>query len=300
MKKYNNNNMLDNDFFDKEFDEFLKKEIDKNYSPDDLVKARIKNKIKDNPKTRSKKRFKISKLMAASISGILIIGTIGAIKVVGSDFFTTTKEVHSGMLTVYEEKLNVDLNELQYTFSDSLKGKIYDSTGKAVDKITYANAQKGLFDSNGDKIAEIDEKNGTYTLEKDTNKNEEPDYMVTFSSLSEAQKHLSFRPKLPEGFELVKACLYKDDNGKLCSDCLDMTLKKDGDMLWIQERVAIKENAYETGAKKVEQVIIKGEPAILSDNTQIDWQHDGLFISIHSKSINYQGKSLVDLAATIK
>lgn len=285
---------------DKDFDEFIKNEINMSFSPDELVKTRVKNTLKSSPAVpTSKKKGKLSRALVASISGILIVSALGAIKIVGSDFFSTTKEVHSGMLTVYEEKLNVDPNEIQYTFSEKLRGKVYDHTGKPVDKISYADSQKGLFDSNGDKIAEIDERNGTYTLEKNKNSDKE-DYLAYFSNISEVKKHTSFKPRLPRDFELVRAGLYKNDDNTLSGDILEMTLKRGDDIIWIQERVANKENVYETGAKLVEQVKINGEPAILSDNTKIDWQHDGLFIGIHSKSIKYQGKSLVDLAKTIK
>jgi len=300
LNEEKNNIQSEEVIIDKNFDDFIKNEIDMNFSPDELVKSRVKNTIKFHSYSpTTKKKGKVSRVLAASISGILIISAIGAIKVVGSDFFSTTKEVHSGMLTVYEEKLNVDPNELQYTFSEKLRGKVFDYTGKPLDRVSYADSQKGLFDSNGNRIYSIDEKNGTYVLERDKYADDK-NYIAYFSNLSEAKKHLSFKPRLPQGFEIVKVGLYKDDGGKLGDDSLEVTLKKGDDIIWIQERVAIKENAYETSAELVEQVKIKGEPAILSDNSRIDWQHDDLFIGIHSDSINYQGKSLVNLAASIK
>src|SRR3712207_8053522 len=73
---------------------------------------RSKNTIKFHSYSpTTKKKGKVSRVLAASISGILIISAIGAIKVVGSDFFSTTKEVHSGMRS---EEHTSELQSRQY------------------------------------------------------------------------------------------------------------------------------------------------------------------------------------------
>lgn len=241
------------------------------------------------------------KLIAASIAGLLIVAGIG-IPVIGNEFFTTTKtlKTDNGNIIIHEEKPLIDLGKLIYHFPENLKGKIYDVQGRQVDDISYKEAKNtGVFDKDGNKIKEIDEKTGTYILEKDADKVID-EGIAKFKTLGEAQKYLAFKPKLPAGCKLIEVGIYKDENGLPGKDIADFILEKDGAKIYMQERLARDGNGYETSTDDAKYVYLNGKKAIMSNNKSIDWEDDGLLINLSSKTSTFFGQSLVDLAKTVK
>lgn len=241
------------------------------------------------------------KLIAASIAGLLIVAGIG-IPVIGNEFFTTTKtlKTDNGNIIIHEEKPLIDLGKLIYHFPENLKGKIYDAQGRQVDDISYKEAKNtGVFDKDGNKIKEIDEKNGTYILEKDADKVID-EGIAKFKTLEEAQKYLAFKPKLPAGCKLIEVGIYKDENGLPGKDIADFILEKDGAKIYMQERLARDGNRYETSTDDAKYVYLNSKKAIMSNNKSIDWEDDGLLINISSKTSTFFGQSFVDLAKTVK
>ena len=241
------------------------------------------------------------KLIAASIAGLLIVAGIG-IPVIGNEFFTTTKtlKTENGNITIHEEKPLIDLGKLIYHFPENLKGKIYDAQGRQVDDISYKEAKKtGVFDKDGNKIKEINKKNGTYILEKDADKVID-EGIAKFKTLEEAQKYLAFKPKLPAGCKLIEVGIYKDENGLPGKDIADFILEKEGAKIYMQERLATDGNGYETSTDEAKYVYLNCKKAIMSNNKSIDWEDDGLLINLSSKTSTFFGQSLVDLAKTVK
>lgn len=257
--------------------------------------------IRDKNSGKKKSRHWSKSLVAASIAALLVIGV--GLPVAGSDYFVTTKTLKSedGNIEIIEEKPLIDLGKLIYHFPKNLKGQIYDARGNQIDEVSYKEAKNtGVFDKNGDKIHTIDEKNGTFVLEKDADKTID-EGTAKFNTLEEAQKYLTFTPKLPAGCKLIEVELFKDENGLVDeSDSIGFTLEKDGAKIYMQERVAKKENGYSTNADHAEYVYLNGVRAIMTDNKDIHWEADGLIISIGSRTSKFFGQSLVDLAATIK
>lgn len=319
-----------NDLNNLKFEKDLREGLDQEFSPSQATRDRIKSSLQGGKSQDTKqglsdtiekktikedrvinmtrdKGFKTPSrrrtrgLIAASIAGLLLVSGIG-IPVIGSEIFVTTDTLstENGYVTVQVERPLVDLDQLIYHFPENLRGKIYDAQGRQIDEISYKDGKKaGIFDIDGNKISEIDEKNGTYILEKDSDKKLDKN-LIKFQSLEAAKKHLAFSPRLPKDFKLVELSLFKDENGLPASDMADFVLEKNGAKIYVQERLAKKVNAYETGSSQARYVYFNGKKAILSENKNIDWEDDGLIISINSKTSTYYGHGLVELAASFK
>lgn len=114
--------------------------------------------------------------------------------------------------------------------------------------------------------------------------------------LADAEKYTSFpvaMPQyLPEGYAFGAANLYKDHDGKISGDYLDLYFvnKQNGDVLFIQERAANEATAYEEGTDgKIEKIKINGNDAILMDGKNLDWEANNVLFGM-------SGKNLIPLA----
>ena len=75
------------------------------------------------------------------------------------------------------------MGQLIYHFPENLRGKIYDAQGRQIDEISYKDGKKtGIFDIDGNKISEIDEKIGTYIVEMDSDMSIDKN-IIMFNSL---------------------------------------------------------------------------------------------------------------------
>lgn len=252
-------------------------------------------------KNKSKINKKAKKLIAASIATVCIIGGIGAVQIIGSDLFSTTKVLKSGMLKANEEKLLVDIGEINTTLPEGLKGKVFDEKGNKIEKM-MAKDEGNLYDKDGKKIdgwSIITDENGidNYKLSYKGDYDKET---IKFNSLKEAQKHASFKIQTIEGFDIMDIRAYKDDDGKIIDDCIDIYMAKGKDKISIQERKATKDNAYEWGGSKLEEVYINGDKAILTESYYLDWQKGGVFIGVNAKNTQYKNDKLVELCKKIK
>ncbi len=80
---------------------------------------------------------------------------------------------------------------------------------------------------------------------------------------------------LPEGYEFDRAELYKDENGTVSSKYISLyfTNETTGNRIFMQQRFADEETAYETGTDgKIEQVEINGAAAVISNDRTIEWE----------------------------
>jgi len=62
------------------------------------------------------------------------------------------------------------------------------------------------------------------------------------------------------------------------------TNDKTGEYIYMQQRFADEETAYETGAKKVEKININGVDALLYDNN-LDWEDNGVIYMLNGRGI---------------
>lgn len=299
--------------FDKEFDEFIKAEINESYSPDEETKNRIKDRVMKNVEkieieekrkeiavvsNLSDKKMKHSgnkkfKKIAAMVASLAIVVGIGTGITIGKDFMTTTKKVESGRLSVYEEHLDVDPSEIRITLPQELKGKVFDKNGK---EVTVLNgSMKDLFDENGNRIEKLPiDANGKYKPETP----ETVEYK-NFTNIKEAAKHANFTLRVLPGMDIDKIEFIKDENGKIDGDYATIYQSKDGQQVVISERKGSDELSYETGGNKVEKVKVLGKDAILWNSSNLDLDNGDSYIGINTKLSDYRDAELVKLANTL-
>lgn len=311
-----------NSLYDEELEILLKKEF-YNIDIDQKSKDRIKNKVRErieshhysesediklikqvdfkDKKNKSKTNKKAKKLIAASIAAVCIIGGIGAVQVIGSDLFSTTKVLKSGMLKANEEKILIDVGNISTTLPEGLEGKLFDEEGNKIEKMTVKD-KGNLYDKDGKKIkgwSIITDENGK-EIYKLSYEGDYDKHTVKFNNLEEAQKHISFKIQTIEGFDLIYISSYKDDDGKIVDDCIDIYMTNGDDNIHIQERKATKDNAYEWGGSNLKEVYINGDKAILTDSYCLDWQKGDIFIGVNAKNTQYKNDKLVELCKKIK
>ena len=93
---------------------------------------------------------------------------------------------------------------------------------------------------------------------------------------------------LPEGYEFDRAEFFRDENGLVENSkyiSLYFTNDETGEYIYMQQRFADEETAYETGGQKVEQLKINGADAILYDNN-LDWEDNGVIYMLNGRGIS--------------
>lgn len=302
--------------FDKEFDEFIKGEINEKYSPDEETKKRIKERVvknvernnkeeseknitllgdfKDNNMKIKNKKKKMGKLAVIVASFAIVVG-IGTGITIGKDFMTTTKIVKSGRITVDEEKLDVDPSEIVVRLPKELKGKIFDKDGKAIDSLN--GSMKNIYDKDGNKIERLPiDENGNY---KPENK-EETIETKSVKDINEAAKYANFTLRVLPDMKIDNIEFMKNKDGKVDGDYVEIRQSKDGQQIILSERKGEDALSYETGGSKVEQVEILGKKAILYNTYNIELDNGDSYIGINAKLSDYRDEGLVKLANTLK
>lgn len=309
MKKYDNK--MDK-LFDKEFDEFMEDEIKVKYSLDEETKKRIKERVINNVEknenekkgfsslnlvnksVKSKiKKKKMSKI-ATLIASLAIVVGIGTVITIGKGFVTTTKEVKSGRITIYEEKLDIDPSEVVVRLPKELKGKVFDKNGRELDSLN--GAMKDIYDEKGNKIETlpIDEK-GNYKPENIFETQNEK----SFKDINEAAKHANFKLRILPSMNVDKIEFMKKEDGRLDGDYVSIYQSKNGQQIVLLERKGSKELAYETSGSKVEKVKVLGKDAILYNERNVELDNGDCYIGIHASLSDYRNNDLVKLANTL-
>lgn len=316
--------------FDREFDIFLQKELDEEFKANANLKNNIKSKIykniniqekdilmnndickKDNRiktdnvsmeginmKINNKTSKKLFKVIAASAAFILIVGNAATFSTQGKDMFTVINEINTGKISMIEEKSDVDETQISMNVPNELKGQIFDENGKEVSVLTKEN-EGHLYDKNGNKITGYsrDEKNGKMELNFE---GENKKYLVSFSSIEDAAKYLKFKPLQIQGLKIKKIELYKDENGKISPECIDILYKADDGDIFIQQRYASKENRYSGSGENIKEVDINGSRGIMSSGNSVDWEFEDKLIGVHSDSNQYKDENLLNLCRNLK
>lgn len=107
---------------------------------------------------------------------------------------------------------------------------------------------------------------------------------------------------LSEGYELDRAEFYRDEDGVVENSKymgLYFTNEKTGKYIYMQQRFADEEAAYETGAEKVEIVKINDVDALLYDDRNIDWEANGVIYALSSRG-EISKSELIKIAESIK
>lgn len=190
--------------------------------------------------------------------------------------------INLGHSVVVQEDPNAAPAKIQYYDKDGApitsmpEGKsvdLYDKDGKFVGSVTAAN---------GDSFAD-----GTME-EKD---------------LKKAEKNLSFHLLLPatvpDGFEFDHAVLYKDEDGSVSGDYIDLYFTNGSKKIFVQERKISDATATATGGIDVQKLDIHGNTAAMIDGDSLEWEENGVGMYITTQK-NLSGKGLVSFAESFQ
>lgn len=162
------------------------------------------------------------------------------------------------------------------------KPQVYDKDGKP---ITEIKGKTDIYDAKGNKI-------GTVSGKKDTNKTDENG--ITEKDLNKAASQLSFKLQvsktIPDGYTFDHTRMYKADNGKASGNYIDLFYKNGDSQIIIQERRITNDTTYTYATDgTVEKVTVNGHEAAITDGNAIDWEQNGVSVSIVAKSLNRDG-----------
>ncbi len=199
----------------------------------------------------------------------------------GSGIVNTVKQVvtPSGRIVINEDKLAVDPKDVP--FPDYLKGKIFDKDGNEITSSEALVKEEPIYSKDGREIVSsaYDKATGEVTFAyaddvKESTGNKAP--------VEEIAKSLSFHPLVfSEKYNYVESETYAEAGER--SDYVTFTYKKDGKIIYLQERISSPETAYETGGdEKIYEANVDGIKLIIQGHSA-DFERNGLLVSISAK-----------------
>jgi hypothetical protein len=125
--------------------------------------------------------------------------------------------------------------------------------------------------------------------------------MIEETNLSKAASQLSFRPLLPKtlpaGYAFEKSAIYREDDGSLTYINLHYT--NGSSRIAMQElKVDVKSVLGFGTADTIEKTTVNGHAAAISGGHEIEWEADGISISIVAKDLSTD--QLMKLAESMK
>ncbi|MDR7857426.1 DUF4367 domain-containing protein [Tissierella sp.] len=279
-------------FEDKEYKELL--ELGKTLSHEDFSvnsnKSEIFNRSLENiKKHKGEDNMKKSKKVIIKVASIALICILG-ISTMRTSFAQELVDkianfISIGHVTVYEDPM---LNEGELIqIPDELKGKIFDKDGNPIEEFIVGTPNV-MYTAEGEEIDRIESETMKIMTVSEAER-EEGNLVVR--DTEELNTYTSFTVKLPkylpEGYEFDRAEFFKDENG-IVEDTkyisLYFTNDETGEYIYMQQRYADEETAYETGGYKVEKIEINGVDAIIYDNS-LDWEDEGVIYSLNGRGI---------------
>ena len=264
------------------------------------VEKRVFGEMRGRAEMKMSKRFSLKKLGIIAVAAVSLCGIMQT--AVAQEF------VGKIIKTIATEHIKVNQDEkVEWTsmpVPEKLKGKLYLEDGSEVTEFTPD--MTCFYTADGEKIAHMDAQTGEILTEAEAKKKHD-ETILTEYDVSKLNNYLCFTAqlptKLPAGYVFDRAEFYKDENGKvehskyLSLYFVDETTGKE---IYVQERFADDETAYETGTDgTVEEVEINGEKAILQDERNLDWEADGLLFGISTRN-NISKEELLEMARSFK
>ena len=186
---------------------------------------------------------------------------------------------------------------------DELKGKIFDKDGKPL-KVLSKEHPEEIYTADGEEIACIDSNGEIITVAEAKKMSEEQTLVV--KDPNELNNYTCFDVKLPsylpEGYKFTEAEFFKDENGvvenaKIIG--LYFANEKTGKFIYMQQRLAVEEAGYVTGAAKVEELKINGVDAVLYGDSNLDWEYNGVIYMLVGRG-EIAKDELIKIAESIK
>ena len=291
------------------------------YSNKAKVKQKVLKKItvlpyqkvegKENQKTMAiEKRSRIMGYKKPLLAACLMIVAIGNLMQTAWGEEMAEKIIRSIRLPHIQAIQCEENEERSFEVPESLKGQIFDSEGNEVKVITKQNC-RSLYTKSGEKISHIDSYEQRIVAEAEQQKmiQKMKDSIYEVKEMDQVASYLCFKPKfltyVPKGYEFDRAELYKDEQGNVGKNSKYVNLyyknPTTGDEIYIQERYACEETAYEMGSdEEVQKIQLNGVEAILTGNDSLDWEKDGIIIGMHVHQEYLSKEELIKIGEGIK
>lgn len=237
----------------------------------------MKNKV-------AKKRISVKKVCAAALCAAVIAATCTAF---ASGYVTNIiKTLTTGHNIFYQYD-----PEALHELPEEIKGHIFDGEGNALTALPDDFDPADCFDEEGNRftsesLSELFKSLlGDDVIDDSDYDPEESEYI--FASVEEAQRVAVFDIKvpeyLPEGYALKKIYGFKDGDGNVSGEYINMVYEAGDKKIHIFERVINEQTAFETGAANLEEITLNGRRAVISDGESIDYEtEDDVSVGIYA------------------
>lgn len=264
------------------------------------VEEQVFGEMKGEAEIKMGKKFNLKKLGIVAVAAVSVCGVMQT--AVAQEF------VGKIIKTISTDHIKVNQDEkVEWTkmpVPEKLKGKLYLADGTEVSEFTPD--MTAFYTADGEKIAHMDAETGEILTEAEAKKKHD-EMILTEYDVNKIDEYLCFTSQLPtelpEGYSFNRAEFYKDENGKVEDSkylSLYFTNQITGKEIYVQERFADDETAYETGTDgTVEEIDINGVKAILQDEADLDWEADGLLFGISTRN-NISKEELIKMANSFK
>ncbi len=246
-------------------------------------------------KSNKSKRLttKVASFALIAVLGVSIMQTSFAQEAVGK----VLKTISLGHITIFEYIVESE----SHPIPDKLKGKLFDKDGNPIEEFSKSN----VYTADGEEIAYIDYETGKITTisEAERMKKEQNLIVKDTNKLNDYTCFNVILPSyLPEGYEFDRAEFYKGEDGIVENSkyiSLFFTNKETGKEIYMHQRFADEETGYETGGIKIEEVKINGVDAVLYDNSNLDWEANGVLYGISTRG-EVTRSELIKIAESVK
>ncbi|MDD2447727.1 MAG: DUF4367 domain-containing protein [Tissierellia bacterium] len=257
----------------------------KNSNKEKIINTSLEN-IKKYKGADNMKKSKKMIIRAASLALVCILGVTTMRTSFAQELADKIANFISiGHVTVYEDPIYDEGEIIQVP--EELKGKIFDKEGNLIEEFTVGNPP-AIYTADGEKIAFIETETMKIVTEAEVEKENNNLLVKDVNKLNDYTCFEVILPSyLPEGYEFDRAEFFRDgnevvENTKYIS--IYFTNDETGEYIYMQQRFADEETAYETGGQKVEQLKINGADAILYDNN-LDWEDNGVIYMLNGRGI---------------
>ena len=257
----------------------------KNSNKEKIINTSLEN-IKKYKGADNMKKSKKMIIRAASLALVCILGVTTMRTSFAQELADKIANFISiGHVTVYEDPIYDEGEIIQVP--EELKGKIFDKEGNLIEEFTVGNPP-AIYTADGEKIAFIETETMKIVTEAEVEKENNNLLVKDVNKLNDYTCFEVILPSyLPEGYEFDRAEFFRDgnevvENTKYIS--IYFTNDETGEYIYMQQRFADEETAYETGGQKVEQLKINGADAILYDNN-LNWEDNGVIYMLNGRGI---------------
>lgn len=295
-REYNGLLELGKTLADKDFSKDSNKEEVFNKTVKNINKYKGEGIVKKSNKTKDIVT-KVASFALVCVLGVSVMQTSFAQGVVDKIVRTVTL----GHITILQSEPS-DVKSV--SIPDELKGKIFDKDGNPLELLSTDYAEE-IYTADGEEIAYIDSNGDIITVTEDEKIREEQTLVV--KDPNELNNYTCFDVKLPsylpEGYKFDKAEFFKESKDDIVENakCIGLYFANEntGQFMYMQQRFAEEDAGYATGAAKVEELKINGVDAVLYDDSNLDWEYDGVIYMLVGRGEIVKDE-LVKIAESIK